>query len=405
MNKNASGSYRPGQNRPKRCSIGGQRRVDEQLTKHGQLKNWIRQRIMNGTYKTGDKLVSENELCKMFGISRHTVRHALDALEREGLLDRRRGSGTYIRKNPENSKTPTKNVGVIMSYLDEYIFPGIIRGVDSVLSPLGYNIVLGITYNKLENEKRLIESCIEKEVDGLIVEATKSALPNPNMELYRSLGRMGIPAVFLNCYYHQMACSYVVMDDRGGGRLAASALIEAGHRKLGGIFKLDDMQGRERYAGFTQALRDHGLSLSEDHVIWYATEDEENYFCGEGDALILKRLAGCTGVVCYNDQIAGKLVALLERNGISVPGNLSIASFDNSDVAVMGRVKLTTVAHAGERMGARAAQNLCYLMRGGEGPVTYTFPAELIRRDSIRRVDCDAGAPTDSGASTDRGRD
>ena len=62
----------------------------------------------------------------------------------------------------------------------------------------------GATNNRVDNERRIINELLQKPIDGLLVEGTKSALPNPNLDLYRKLRRHGIPVLFLNGYYRDL---------------------------------------------------------------------------------------------------------------------------------------------------------------------------------------------------------
>lgn len=100
----------------------------KQGAKYQILMEHIRKDISEGRYKTGDKLMSENQLSAAYGFSRQTVRQALGILEQEGVLVRRRGSGTYIAggRNPQRTRT----IGLIATYITDYIFPAIIRGVE-----------------------------------------------------------------------------------------------------------------------------------------------------------------------------------------------------------------------------------------------------------------------------------
>ena len=112
----------------------------------------------------------------------------------EGWLYRVQGKGTFVNRRPDEKINSTKTIGVITTYLSDYIFPSIIRGIDSVLSINGYNIVLGCTYNQHEKERLCLENFKNQKIDGLIVEPTKSALPNPsNIELYKEISNEGIP--------------------------------------------------------------------------------------------------------------------------------------------------------------------------------------------------------------------
>lgn len=95
----------------------------KQETKYQKLSNWIKQKIETGEWKSGQKLYSENELSEMFELSRQTVRHAIHVLEEEGLVERVRGSGTYIGRRNGQIRRKCMNIAVISTYVDSYIFP------------------------------------------------------------------------------------------------------------------------------------------------------------------------------------------------------------------------------------------------------------------------------------------
>lgn len=67
--------------------------------RHEQISDWIRERIDGGTYLPGDRLMSEHQICEQFGVSRITVRRALQTLESEGLIFRRQGLGAFVSDN------------------------------------------------------------------------------------------------------------------------------------------------------------------------------------------------------------------------------------------------------------------------------------------------------------------
>lgn len=357
--------------------------LDTNKPKHIALYNWIKDRIQDGTFEIGEKLTSENTLCDQFGISRQTVRHAIGALEQEGLVERQRGSGTYVKSL--GLKTKNMEIGVITTYLDDYIFPSIINGIEGVLTQNGYTISLGLTRNKVENERNLLQSFLGKEVDGLIVEGTKSALPNPNLGLYKELYNKGIPVIFINGYYLELSPDYVVVDDVLGGKLAADYLISCGHKNITGIFKYDDIQGHKRYQGFLESVYSSKINISEDQLIWFSTEDNK-FLDSENSKEILKKLEQVTGVVCYNDEVAVKLIKLLENQSIHVPNDISIVSFDDSHLATISNVGLTTIAHPGKTLGEIAAENLLNIIRGNKDNGTKIIKPELIIRESVKNI-------------------
>lgn len=335
--------------------------------KYGQLFSQLKEEIARGVYRSGEKIPGENELAEKYGMSRQTVRQALALLEQEMLIERRQGSGTYVRETVSRKKR-SWNVGVIATYISEYILPSILRGIEEELSESGFFPLLSATQNRVDNERRILEDYIGKCVDGLIVEGTKSALPNPNIHLYKKLQSMGVPVVFYNGYYPDLGnCVSVTTDDRQGGIDAVNYLAAHGHRKIGAIFKGDDMQGMERYAGYTQGLLENGLILRDEWVRWFNSENRKSLFAEEVDTRrLLPAFSECTAIVCYNDEVAVKLVKALQSHGLSVPGDKAVISFDNSLLSEVSSVKITSLDHPKESLGACAARKLIHMMNGRE---------------------------------------
>ena len=134
--------------------------------------DWIRKEIDAGNLKKGDRLPSEKDLCDQFGLSRQTVRHATGELEKEGLLKRVRGSGTYVDGNePVLRQAKHRNVAVVSTFVDSYIFPPTIRGIESVLARAGYSVQLSFTDDLVSRERSALQNLLEKDnIDGLIIE-------------------------------------------------------------------------------------------------------------------------------------------------------------------------------------------------------------------------------------------
>ena len=350
---------------------------DDSKHKYQILENWIRSKILDGTYSSGQKIPSENKLAEQFAVSRQTVRQSITHLEKKGALVSRRGSGTYVTEI-----TKVMTIGYIATSITDYIFPGITSGIESVLTENGYSMTLGVTRNKVETEHQLLMSLMNKGVDGIIVEGNRSALPNPNLPLYRELTDKGIPYIFINGFYEALDPVFVVTNDRAGGRLAVDYLYRLGHRRIGGIFKADDRQGHERYAGFSEEVVRHNLPMYDDETIWYTTPDIEHLFARSEEARLLRRLQKCTAVVCYNDQIAIRLVQAMLRNGVRIPLDKSIIGFDNSSISELSPVRITSVTHPAEMIGREAAMRLLDMIDTGNRAKSLVMDVDLIVKDS-----------------------
>ena len=358
--------------------------MKDKAPKYQEISDWLREGISNGRCRPGDRLTSEPSLCEKFGVSRQTVRSAIAILEKEGLVVRRQGSGTYV--SHFLSGAGRKKISLLFTYADDYIFPAIISGVEEVLSKQGHRMSLSLTHNKVENERSQLLSLLGDNIDGLLVEAVKSALPNPNLDLYSELAARGVPILFLNACHNRLNPNYILNSDEAGGRLAARHLIENGHKKIGGIFKHDDLQGAYRYKGFATELYAQNLHLHENHILWYSTETLGQLFFPEKPDFLLDRLKGATAVVCYNDQVAVRFIQACTRAGINIPDDFSVVSFDNSNLCGIASVPLTSITHPGPEMGRLAAQTLLKMIHTPKQEIHHVYQPELVVRASVRNI-------------------
>jgi GntR family transcriptional regulator of arabinose operon len=357
---------------------------DNSEIKYKILADQIRKDIITGKYLAGEKMKSENELVKEYGYSRQTVRQALDILERSDLVTRRRGSGTYVKDFHEKAEK-TYNIGIITTYITDYIFPYIISGIEKVLTPKGYHMLLSITKNRVEDESNVLNSLMEKKIDGLLVEATKSALPNPNLDIYRKMKAMGVPIVFFNSYYPDLNDFVkVATDDRQAGYDITSYLISRGAKKIGGAFKSDDIQGHMRYFGYSQAMMDRRIGFSDDDIYWYTTNEENRFGSPELHNYLANLFRNCDGIICFNEKIALEIENVLEEKGILIPSQMMIGSFDDSKLSELAKVKITTMAHPKEEEGSIAAQKLLNIIETGCEETTEMLPMTLVVKQSTK---------------------
>lgn len=359
--------------------------IDSEKPKYQKLKDHIVAAIKSKDLRVGEKIDSENELAEKFEISRHTVRQALGELVNEGWLYKIQGKGTFVDREPKEAANKSKTVAVITTYLNDYIFPSIIRGIDSVLSVNGYNISLSCTYNQHEKERLCLENLLNQDIAALIVEPTKSALPNPNIDIYKKFGDYGIPILFIHGCYRELNYSYVVEDDAEAAFLATKHLIDLGHEKIGGIFKIDDIQGHMRFTGFLKTQQENSVKTSDSRILWFETSDMEDGFKSKY-ASLGKLLSECTAVVCYNDQIAVKIMDIIREKDLNIPENISIVSFDDSFLAVASEIKLTTVAHPKEALGEEAAKAIISMIKRVQNYYDIKMKPKLVVRGSTQKL-------------------
>ncbi|MDO5702388.1 MAG: GntR family transcriptional regulator [Lachnospiraceae bacterium] len=360
--------------------------------KYRQVVDWVKENIENGNLKPGDRLMSEMELSEKFGLSRQTIRHATGELVSQQLVTRVQGSGTYIgsasaleaaaqAERPERERY--MRIAVVSTFYDSYIFPPTIKGIERTLSKAGYTMQVSFTDNSIRKEGAIMGGLLENGgIDGLIVEGVKSALPNPNLPLYREFQKRGLPVLFFNACYPDLDAPCVRLDDSGVAERATKMLLAAGHRNIGAILKSDDGQGRLRYAGYLKALLDAGAPLGGDRLIWIDTPDYRDLTALE--TYILGRLRNISAVVCYNDEVAYQVIEMALRRGMRIPDDLSLVSVDDSSLAEVSKVPFTSFPHPKERLGRKAAENLLHMIDHPGFDGNALFDSEPVVRGSIK---------------------
>ena len=347
----------------------------------------LRKEIARGVFRDGQTLMTEEELRVRFDVSRQTVRQAIALLEDDGLVDRRRGSGTYVRHGPRRRQGMIQ-IGVVATYITDYIFPSILQGIEGALNKAGAVMNLSATYNDSSTERDILERMLEGHVDGLIFEGTRTAQETPNADLFERFAERNIPVLFINGYYPGMdRIPHLLMDDYGGGRMAAAVALDRGYTRPAGLFKTDDLQGSERLEGFMDEMKSRGVEVPPERIYRFGTDERLTLFdlpAGRTFIRMLKnREADC--VVCYNDVFAATLMDRLLRQGARLPDDLGFIGFDNASFSGVIQPALTTLGHPKEEFGALAAEKILRMI-GGEREKSVNMPWNLIERASLPRV-------------------
>ena len=155
--------------------------------KYEQLVQTLRQTLPQWYADGQRKLPCEQELAAQFSVSRQTLRQALAVLEQEGLIEKRRGSGSFLCPAAANQD---RRIAVIATSLSDYIFPSLLKDIQACLSVQGFSVVIHATENSIHREREILQQLLLDPPAGILVEGCKTALPNPNAELYQALRQL-----------------------------------------------------------------------------------------------------------------------------------------------------------------------------------------------------------------------
>lgn len=260
----------------------------------------------------------------------------------------------------ENEKK-SYNIGILIheTYIGSYTsFYGQLHQRLNAEAMENGNFSLMEEVTKEMEDKKVIPVLIsEKKVDGIII---IGKLSRSYQEEIRRASR--IPIVFLDYISYRTDDDCIISDSYYGAYSLTDYLMEKGHRKIGFVGTLLSTGSiDDRYFGYRKAMMEGGAEirnewLLEDRNISDCNVDSEKYF------ILPKELP--TAFVCNCDITASLLIQKLERNGIHVPGDVSVVGYDNFLFPQIGGVDITTYEVDIREMAHKALRNLMHKLNG-----------------------------------------
>lgn len=335
--------------------------------KYEAVKQTLRNEIIDGKYKINEKLPTESDLMKRFNVSRYTIRRAVGDLENEHYIYRIQGGGMFVQDWQRDWAKDEKNkiIGVISTHMADYIFPSIISGIDSVVNEKGYSLIVGNTLNNHARERQSLLNMLDLQIAGLIIEPSESAMPNPNLDLYRQIQEYQIPTILFHSTYPGFNFPTLLTNDLGAEKELTKYLFELGHRNILGVFQINDQQGVDRMNGMIQAYQEAGVPTTDSNVIMYQSSDSFDSVINKVD-MTLNGNPAITAITCYNDQLATYIISHLEHRGLIVPDDISVVGFDNYEMAQIISPSLTTANHPKRQLGEDAGKMILHMINGDE---------------------------------------
>ena len=319
----------------------------------------LKAKIQSSEYKNGDKLPSENMLMDVYGVSRQTIRQALGMLEKEGVLEKSQGKGSFVRKKA--ARVPTKRIAVITLDIGLSVFPPVLKEVEEVMFSHGYATMLFSTQSSVLRERRILQQLVENPVDGIIMYATMAIFGCENLDLFRVLMDMGTKFVFMDTKYADPELSEipcVSMEDRQGAYEVTSRILRDSPANLCCFTTYASPHIVERTIGIRRALLDQGFRFDEtDFISVFSAERLD-----EGTVDKLCQVNTYEVVICTSGVFAIPVIQALNRNGT---GNVKkIVVFDDLELPPIEGVTIWILRHADQEMGRICAQKLLNLIVG-----------------------------------------
>lgn len=267
-------------------------------------------------------------------------------------------------------------LGVFVVDLSNNFATVLIKGIREEAEFQGYQVFMGCADRGLDQQQRMIEAMVDRKMDGLVLVAPFG----PEEELEK-IGRT-IPTVVLGRHGPGQNYDTVASDDKAGSALLVNHLVSLGHRRIAHLMHAGSEKNEStmpqsvRAQGYVEAMLSHGLQEEVDVL--------EAKWSQEGGEVaveeILKREALPTAIYAGSDMAAFGVLAKLCELGIPVPGDFSVAGYDNAITGSLPQIGLTTIDQSGTEMGSTAARLLVERIRGRAGSLSLLVPPKLVVR-------------------------
>jgi LacI family transcriptional regulator len=279
----------------------------------------------------------------------------------------------------------THTIAVLVSDISNPFFTQIVRGAEDVAQRNGYTVILANSDESPEKERQYIHTLLSRQIDGLLVAPAGNA-SRPLLEL---LSRHKKPFVLIDRVVDGVPADVVVGDNIGGARTLTEHLISLGHRQIALINGSSEVStARERRRGYLEALRVHGIEPRPELIV-------EGNFKREGGVRAARQLLALppdqrpTAIFADNNFHAVGAIEVLRGAGLSVPHDIALVCFDDTELVSAIQPFLTAVSQPARTFGTIGMQFLLERLDGGEtqAPRKVVLPPEL-----TVRISCGAGA-------------
>ena len=363
---------------------------DRRVPAHRRVAAALRAEIEGGLFVPGSRLPAEPDLALQFGVSRGTLRQALQALRAENLIDAVPGRGNFVaRGRPARIERRRRVVGVIVPSVAQPYVADLLAWIEEELHERDYAMLVGSGGSTRQQQAGRIHRVLDEGASGLVVYPIDY---EPDPSLFVHLLERDFPIVLIDRHVVGLAVDTVEPDNMGGAYAAVRHLLQLGHRRIAFVStdNLRTTSVADRLRGYQEALAEQGQAFDPELVFsdlpvarrWpiQAADSRQRDVAALSRFLERRRP---TAVFTLHDYLAADVFEAAATLGLAVPRDLALASFDDDPAAAKLPVPLTAVAQPREQLGRTAARLLVERIEGRRHETArLVLPTELVVRES-----------------------
>lgn len=277
----------------------------------------------------------------------------------------------------------SQTLGLVVPNIESRFFSSLAKNLELRCRERGYALFITNSDDSSTNDSELVRLLVNRGVDGLLIVVSDES---PTDDALTSvLSTLPVPYVMVDRSIEQLAGDKVGFNNEQGGYLACSYLLEHGHKRIAALINKGSNTGRERLAGFERALLEHGIEPDP------ALEFDSAYYIDSayqaaGDLLT----TDATAVFASSDNIALGLLKRLYEQGLRVPADYSVVSYDNSAADTLFECALTSIEQNVAELSEAALELMFWRLdeeksgRDQADPRVRVLTPRLIVKDSVQ---------------------
>jgi len=331
-----------------------------------------------------NKRVSIKDIANKVGVSTALVSYVLNGKEKEARVGKEMAKKirkaaeqlnyqpNLIAKSLKSGKTHT--LGLIVTDISNPFFSNIARIVEDEADRHGYTLIIGSSDENAEKSRKLIETMISRQVDGLIIVPAEGS----EAQIER-LVRDKFPLVLIDRDFPGIQTNSVTSDNFNAAFEAVSYLCAHGYKRIGLVTYDAELENiKDRQKGYREALKKYRLKAAKSFEIAVRYEEVKQDLSEKLLRLIEPDLQ-VDAIFFATNSLAIEGLRLLRAHNISIPEDLSIVSFDETDAFDFLPSAIPFVRQNLSGIGAEAVKLLLIGMGTQKAPVQIKVAAELVR--------------------------
>jgi GntR family transcriptional regulator, arabinose operon transcriptional repressor len=348
-------------------------------TKYLDVRTHVRELIR--TLGSGERLPSEAELCARFKVSRVTVRRALDQIEREGLILRKKGHGTFVNKS--NVRTGQKSF-LLVSQFSEARITHISQILAGCLSSAAASNALLHFASERKTPADVVSLAKQLKVHGVIGVAPYQH----QMDVLEELRISGCPVLIINRALTNSHLSYVSTDHRQGARAATDHLIAQGHKRIAFVADMPWLSfADQRRQGYEEACNNHGIAPQEELMVRLneraPAREIEEAILAQLKTILTQHKPTALLLASGLPKLWAPALHLMRKLKVSIPNDIEVAAFDGVAEGAPEKEHIHEIIQSLFKLGSTAVELLGEIADGNGQRIRKLLPPDLCLKNTV----------------------